>query len=222
MIQARFVYGLAFPSGHFGDLHGQGFSLNSEAAFITKGQWNIGLSGELVFGNRVKEDVLSGLRTDDGGIIGTDAFFADLQPRTRALAFGLQAGRIWLLQPNRNRSGLLTALWGGWMGHKIRFQPDPQSAVTQVEDAAYQKGYDRLYTGPAIGLNVAYQYLSANRRINFFVALDYKTAFTQMRRQIQFDRPEVIFEKATDGLLSLRLGWILPFYTGENPDELQY
>jgi hypothetical protein len=58
--------------------------------------------------------------------------------------------------------------------------------------------------------------------LNFLAGFEFYQGFTQGRRSFNFDTRSRESEKRLDLLFGVRLGWTLPFYVGENADEIQY
>jgi hypothetical protein len=64
-------------------------------------------------------------------------------------------------------------------------------------------------------------YLDKNRRINFFVNLEFTQAFTQSRREFNFNEMRKDNTRRTDLLYGLKIGWIFPVYK-KLPQEFYY
>ena len=212
-VLVRLGYGPQFPAGEMADRFGMSWSIQGQVDFITKKNWLFGLQGQYFFGNAVKEDVLAGLRTASGFIIGNQRSPADIQLRERGQFFGLQVGRIFLVNPAQSKSGFLVTLAGGWMLHRIRLQTDPAQTVNQVI-AEYRAGYDRLTAGPALHQFVGYQNLDARGRLNFYVGIELMEGFTTSQRDWDFAARAPLTGNRIDLLFGIRAGWILPFYQG--------
>ena len=75
------------------------------------------------FGTQLKEDVLSGLRTREGLIIGNQRSPADIQLRQRQLFIGPAVGYTIALGKNQ-RAGIHLKTSLGYFFHRIRFQED--------------------------------------------------------------------------------------------------
>jgi len=210
LVQAS--YGYFEPGGDLADRFGSSLSpgLRAEWQFDST-QWFAGLHGAFFFGNEVKEDVLSGLRTSDGRIIGNDRSFADVQLRMRSWLTTVYGGKVIRLGQGGARSGIRLELGLGYFRHKIRVQDDPSRNVAPLSDA-YKEGYDRLSAGIALHQSVGYQYLSADGRINFALSFECTQARTEGLRGYQYDLRGPDGDQRTDLLFGLRATWILPFY----------
>jgi len=216
-----FSYGYQFPGGDLKDRFGNNFILGGSFSYITpQSNWILGVEGSYLFGNQVKEDVISPLRTRDGLIISTERSPAEIALRERGLYVGLHAGKLISLLPDNSRSGLRISLGAGLLQHKVRIQDDPLRTVVQLDDEG-KKGYDRLSNGAAIHAFLGYQHLGGRGKINFFAGVDFYQGFTQNRRDLNYDTMEAVDEQRNDRLFGFRAGWILPFYLG-NAEEIYY
>ncbi len=220
-ILLHFSYAFQVPGGDMAERFGNNFNLGLGLDYLTRDRsYLLGGEFQFLFGNQVRTDVLEGLRTNEGFIIGNDRGVADIRLRQRGWYTGAHVGKIIPLSAVNPRSGLRVTLGGGWLQHRIRLQGDPQRSVPQIE-GDYQKGYDRLSGGFALRQFIAYQLLDRNGRINFYAGLEFMQGFTRNRRPFNFDTRSQEDQARVDFLIGARIGWILPFYMG-NADELSY
>jgi len=211
----EFSYGAHLPGGDMAKRFGPGFGIGTAFQRLTKkGNFLYGLQGRFLFGSDVREDVLSGLRTKEGYIIGNDRNPADIQLRKRGRYLGVQAGKLWSVSPTNPRSGIRTSLGAGILQHRIRIQEDPLRAVQQVQ-GDYAQGYDRYSSGPSIYQLIGYQVFSKDERINLYLGFEGFQAFTRGQRDIQFDLQGPYLEKRLDFLWGIRAGWVMPLYSGK-------
>lgn len=218
----KISYAFQSPAGDLLDRFGNGYTIGIGLDYITsESNWLLGIDGGLLFGNQVKIDVLSNLRTPEGFIIANDRVPADVQLRERGLYIGGLIGKIISFSEINKRSGLKLTLGMGLFQHKIRIQDDPVRAVSQLT-GDYKKGYDRLTNGLALNEFIGYQMLSPNGRINFYAGIDMTQGFTKSRRDFNFDNRTVEEENRIDMLFGFKVGWILPFYFGKGTEEIYY
>lgn len=215
-------YAFQFPALDLNQRFGSNSNVGIGTEYIT-GQSNLifGIESGFLFGNEVKTDVLAGLRTNEGFIIGNDRAVADIGLRQRGFYAGAMAGKLFPLSQKEPRSGLRLTLGAGLLQHKIRIQDDPQRAVAPLAPE-YKKGYDRLSNGLAFNGFIGYQMLSKDGRINFFAGLEGCYGATQNRRSLNFDTRIRDERRYNDVLIGLRAGWILPFYMGKAAREIYY
>jgi hypothetical protein len=215
-------YAYHSPGGDLGKRFGDHFSVGSGLEFISdKGHWLFGLGMNYYFGNQVGENPLSALQNDQGGIIGNNRSYADIQLRMRGFYTGVHLGKLIPLGFANPRSGIRVTVSAGLLQHKIRIQDDPLSFVPQL-DEEYKKGYDRLSNGLSFTEFVGYQLLSTNKRINFFAGLELTQGFTMSRRDFDFSMRQQDTTERLDLNVGFRVGWILPFYVGERASEEVY
>lgn len=214
-------YTAAFPGGDLGDR----FDFHSEVGMgvdliTAKGGLIFGLTGNIMYGSSVKEDVLANLRTTDGIIIGNDRDPADIQLRERGWYAGGHVGKVFSFTEN-DKSGIRITVGTGLLQHKIRIQDDPSRTVSALLDD-YKAGYDRLTNGLAFREFIGYQYLSTDQRLNFRVGVELTQGFTQNRRNYNFDTQMVDDRKRTDLIFALQIGFTLPFYLEATKTEIFY
>lgn len=211
-------YGPFSSAGDLANRFGSGFALDAGVAYLPGGSnWEYGVMAQYGFGQTVKEDVLAGLRTSAGFVIGTQRQPAELRLRQRQLFIGPRVGYTVRIGQNQ-RAGIKLATALGYFQHRIRFQDDPVQAVPQL-DKSRQAGYDRLTGGPAVYQFIGYQQLARNRRLNFYLGAEVTAGFTRPLRR--FDVPTggpLPDARRNDLVLGLRAGLILPLYSGEGKE----
>lgn len=216
-----FGYGPFSTGGDLADRFGGGFSLNAGVDYLPdEARWEVGWMATYGFGNVVREDVLSGLRTDAGYLIGNQRAPADVALRQRHLFIGPRFGYTFALGANR-RAGIKTGTALGYFYSRIRFQEDPVQYLPQI-DPARQAGYDRLSGGPALYQFIGYQQLALDRRLNFFIGGEVIVAATRHLRayDVALAGPSPD-DGRRDLVFGLRLGLILPLYFGTG-EEIYY
>lgn len=219
-ILLNFGYAPQVPLGDLDDRFGLNFAAEVSADYITENNWTIGLQWLYLFGSNVEEDVLAGLRTESGDIIGNDRSPADIQLRQRGAYYGLRVGKLIGLFEDNPRSGIRINLGVGLLQHRIRFQDDPFRTVPQLE-GEYYKGYDRLTNGLTLHQFIGYQVIGKSNGINLTAGFEFYEGFTQNRRSFNFDTREANTDSRLDILAGFRVGFTLPFYLG-NAEDVYY
>ena len=216
-----FGYGPFATAGDLADRYGGGFSLNAGVNYLPgAANWELGVMATYGFGNVVREDVLAGLRTEAGYLIGNQRAPADVALRQRHMFIGPRFGYTFPLGANR-RAGIKSSTALGYFYSRIRFQEDPVQYLPQI-DADRQAGYDRLSGGPALYQFIGYQQLSLDRRLNFFVGGEAIFAATrQLRAYDVASAAPSPQEGRRDLVFGLRIGLILPIYLGTG-EEIYY
>jgi hypothetical protein len=221
-VNISFEYGVQVPFGDLSDRFGTNFQLGSHLEIIQDNtQFLLGTSFHLIFGNRVKEDVLINLRTSDGGIIGNDRQFATVSLRERGFQSQIYLGKIFQVVRGHFSSGIKSTIGLGILQHKIRVQDDSRSVTELTGD--YLKGYDRLTNGLSIMAFIGYQHLDKNRRLNVLAGFDFSYAFTQNRRDFDFLSMQKDETKRVDILAGFKIGMMMPIGGGiKNPEQILY
>lgn len=223
IVLVHFNYGYEFPGGDLATDFGNNSRIGGGIEWMSaKQSFIFGIDGGFMFGNLIKNDVLAGLRTPEGEIIGNNKVYADVILKERGFQIHAIAGKLFeLTRESGQRSGIRATLGMGLLQHKIRIQDDFNSEVPQIE-GEYRKGYDRLTNGLSLQEFIGYQYLGSNRLINFYIGIELTQAFTQNRRDWDFAEQRNITDQRTDLLYGFRAGWTLPFYKEKNPEAIYY
>ena len=213
-IAVEFSYGMQSPLGRLTDRFGQNFVAEMGTYLYPAGEsgWQIGLSGALLFGDRVNEDVLQSLRTSQGFLYGNDKSVANIQLRMRGWRTLMFLGKDWTISPV---SGLQGRIGGGYLSHKIRIQDDPQTFVPQVH-GDYKRGYDRLEGGPLMYGWMGYHYRGSSNNLNFSIGLEGTFAFTRGLRSFQFDLRQAYLDRKSSAWIGLKATWVLVVLDGSS------
>lgn len=208
-------YGPMISAGDLSERFGSGFAIDGGLAYLpANSNLQFGFRVLFGFGSDVKEDVLLGLRTNDGFLIGNQREPADIQLRQRQLFIGPNLGYT-LRIGNNQRAGIHLNTAFGYFFHRISVQDDPVQSVPQLSEELLP-GYDRLTGGFAVHQFIGYQQLAFDRRLNFYIGADATVGFTSAQRN--FDIPlggPPSADGRTDIVLGLRAGIVIPFYFGE-------
>ena len=214
-------YGFQMPGADLQERFGNNINVGSGLQLFLPSNWMIELEGQYLFGQKVKLDVLAPLRGPEGYIFADNGGISDVTLRERGLWVGASVGKLFSLLPQNPRSGIRTSIGMGLLQHKIRIQDEPQVAVSALS-SEHKKGYDRLSNGLAIKEFIGYQHFSRDRRINFFVGLEFIQGFTKNRRDWNTDEMSREEGSRIDLLYGFRAGWILPFWLGEQGENIYY
>ncbi len=220
MLNLSFGYGIEFPHGDLADRYGKNLKFTLGTERITSSNWIYGVDFAFMFGDSVKEDVLKPLRLSNNEILGADNDYADIFTRERGLYLGANFGKVISFSEN-SRSGLRLTGSIGLIAHYVRIQDEARS-LPQIE-GDYLNGYDRLTRGLAFKEFIGYQHISQDKRINFYIGIEFTQGFTKHKRAIDFDTglpPDQ--NNRFDGLVSLRAAWVLPFFDDFDAREIFY
>jgi hypothetical protein len=215
-------YGFQLPAAHLATRFGFNMSFGGGIEYLKlpKG-WIFNFDTYYLYGQNVKEDVLSPLRTQEGEIIGDLGEFASVDLRQRGFYGGAHIGKLFKLSDNGNRfKGIRFTIGGGFLQHWIRIQDNTRS-VPHL-DGLYKNGYDRLSNGLAFTQFIGYQTVSRDKTINFYIGLELTEGVIKNRRVFNFDTQQADTKPHFDMLYGLRLGWSLPLFSNQNADEIEY
>jgi hypothetical protein len=213
LFHADFGYNL--PGGHL--VHRFGSSLGIGGGILIKpwDNWFINPVFHYHFGAQVKEDdILDGLMTSNNFLIGSFGSAADPVFQERAYQVAVRLGYLVpKTGPNPN-SGVLVMAGFGFFQHKIRIEyleNDIDNKVPSLE-GDYRKGYDRLTNGASLNQFIGYMHSGNQRLINFYVGFEFLQAFTENRREINFDTGVHDGTQRLDLMFGIKAGWFFPVY----------
>ncbi len=204
-------YALQVPSGDLAKRFGVNSSVGLSVTYKHKSKWMFSAEGFFIFGGKVKEpDLLKGISTEQGFIIGNDGRYANLNITERGYCATLSAGRLFPVgKPNPN-CGIFVQAGVGFIQHRIRIDDKKNSSPSILDE--YQKGYDHLTNGLLLREFAGYMYTGNRRLVNFFFGAEMMQGFTAGRRTYNFDTGKAENPQRVDLLFGLRAGWILPLY----------
>jgi hypothetical protein len=181
--------------------------------------------GELnyLFGPTVKDETILDDLVNGGGYIATASGApATLTVNMRGYETFIKAGRLFGFNKYNMNCGLIVMGGVGLLQHHINFQV-PSSEPVPALDKNYSKGYDRLTYGPALNEFVGYYFHSRNRLVNLYVGVDFVQAFTQNKRQYNYDKMTFDQGAKRDYVTSFRFGWLIPIYLNtKEENEFQF
>lgn len=212
-------FGGQLPIGDMASRFGLNLNAGGSFLFKTKSNWLVGVEGNYIFGKNVKEDVLKQMKNSDGFIVDNEGYPADIRVTERGVGVHALFGRLINVGHNNQNSGIIATIGVGYLQHKINIY-DAQSRVAAVSGER-KYGYDRLSKGLSLTQFIGYMYLSDNRLLNFYFGVEAYQAFTTSVRKFNYDTGLPDTKQRFDGLLGLRLGWILPLYK-KVPNEYYY
>lgn len=182
-----------------------------------------GLSAFFLFNEKVKErDMLKGITTNDGFLIGGDGTLYDLYYYMRGLHLMANLSFIIPKTGHNANSGLIASFSPGYLMHRIRFEPEDRNAPLPQLTKTGMRNYDRLSGGISLNPSLGYFFLGNRGLVNFYVQLEYSLAFTKNLRDYQYDQPGPFREKRKDDYIGMRFGWILPIYRKAADEYFSY
>lgn len=216
--------GWTFPFGEMGDRYKSFFNVDANLGWKTKGNWLYILDFCFQFGNnnvRNLDNILSNLMTDDSNpfVVGNEGTDAGVVAYSRNLSLSFGVGRIFPLWFSNPNSGLAVTFNLGYLQHQIVYQ-STLGRVPQLEDD-YAYGYDRQMRGYMLSVFLGYMHISKNNYANWYAGVQGYMAKTKMSREYQFDLMSGDNKRYTDYMLTLKVGWMFPFF-GRKADKIYF
>lgn len=181
--------------------------------------WDFRLEGNFLFSRFVAErGVFDSLRGSDGFIIDRNGFNFDPQISMRGYSFSAHVGKLFPLGQNQN-SGIFISGGVGFIQHRLHFE-NLTNFAPQLSGNILD-GYDRRTNGIYFNEFVGYQHMSSNKLRNFYVGLEFAQGNTQYARNWNHDLMAPGDSQRRDNYWGIRIGWILPIYTG-NRGQREY
>ncbi|MEZ5014914.1 MAG: hypothetical protein R2794_11545 [Chitinophagales bacterium] len=203
--------GIGLPAADLADRFGPHALVGGGYLYKTKTNWLFGVTGNFIYGSKVKEDsILQNISNEDGFIIGTDGLQYDPLLWESGYDVMFQAGKITNILGINPNSGLTFIAGAGFLQHNIWIYAD--EAVMPQLNKAYRKGYDRLSNGFMLEQYIGYYMFSNTFFVNFHAGIEVQEAFTQNRRPVNYDTGLPDTAKRLDMLINLKLGWNLPIF----------
>ena len=213
--------GFHSPGGDLADrfgsssMFGIGFQLKNNKNFY----WGFDFSA--IAGADVREDNIIDIITADSlDIIDVNGNTASIRFWERGAQAQLVVGKIFPYFKVNNNSGIFVQAGFGYMYHKIRIEDIGNLSPQLNEDM--REGYDRLSMGYSISQFIGYRHFSNNRRINFFVGVEFIQAFTENVRKYDYNAQSIDEEKRIDLLNGFKFGWTFPLYKQVNNQYYYY
>ncbi len=210
--------GLQWPGGDLEERYGMSNSAGGSFLFKTSGNWLIGAEFNYIFSENIKDkdEILSLISTESGSIIDGNGMFTEVNYHERGFYTNLTFGKLFpVIGPNPN-SGLFITGGVGLLQHRTFIQ-NPENRAPQIS-GEYMKGYDRLTNGLAVSEMFGYMHLGSKRLASFYIGVEFIQAWTQSRRDYNFNLMKKVNEKRFDMLYGVRVGWIIPLYGRSSGD----
>lgn len=208
------------PGGNMAERYGSNGNVGGGFFLKTKSNFIFMAEGSYLFGQKIKYDSLFHLiKTHDNYIIDGDGMYADVRTYERGFSVFGKVGKIIPVFNDNPNSGLTLIAGGGFLQHKIRIE-NPGNTVPQLNET-YRKGYDKLTNGPALSEFIGYTHFSDNRLYNFRAGFEFTQAFTQSRRNYDYDLMGKDTQKRIDLFFGIKACWMFPL-NKRTPREFYY
>ncbi|MFW6019377.1 MAG: hypothetical protein ACOCPM_02250 [Bacteroidales bacterium] len=221
MPMVQINYGFQLPGNDLADRYGMNHTVGASFMYKTHKNWLFRGTFNYLFSENIKnkEDILSGIATGDGHIIDGNGMLTEVNFHQRGFVSNISAGKLFpVIGPNKN-SGLFFIGGAGLLQHKTLIQ-NPENKAPQIS-GEYRKGYDRLTNGLAVNEFIGYMHIGKGKASNFYIGIEMIQAWTQSRRDYNFNKMKKVTDKRFDTLWGLKIGWILPI-SGKTSGEYHY
>ena len=213
-------YSAQIPGGDLGKRFGINSAIGTKFSIKTKSNYIFGTEYQFLFGDSIKEnDILNNLATSSGMIINNSGQEAEIYFYERGFRINNTVGKLWSTKKGNPNSGIFFLAGIGLLQHKIRIDDIHRDVPGLSKE--YKKGYDRLTNGISFSQTIGYMHFSNNRRINFYVGLEFTQAVTQNRRSYNYDEMQRDNSNRLDLLNGIKFGWIIPIYK-KTPQEFYF
>ena len=213
-------YAFQIPGGDMANRFGMNSTIGPGFSYKTNGNWIWTAEMNFIFGNDVlhSDEIIEGISTDDGHLIGLDGTYANIRPMERGFTLFAKVGKIIPVFKMNPNSGLIFDFGMGYIQHKIKWDVENNNAL-QI-DGDYKKGYDRFSEGFSLSQSIGLFYLADSRIWNFKVNAEIVEGFTTMKRY-NFDTMEGNTSSRIDLFYGLKVAWMIPLY-GRAPKAIYY
>jgi len=220
VLTGNITYAVHTPRGDLADRFGNSLEVGLGSDFITKkSRFIFGLSGTLIFGNSVNDNVLDIVTNEDGNIVGVDQLAGIVSLKQRGFYVGGRVGKIFKFT-NSSLSGIRFTVGAGLLQHKIRIQDDLDNINIVRGDNV--KGFDRLTNGLTFHQFLGYQHFGKSGLFNVFGGVEAYEGFTMSRRSFDNTLMRRDDQERIDILLGLKVGFSIKFNLNETGDEIYY
>ncbi len=220
VLTANLTYSFHRPAGDLSDRFGNSLEIGVGSEFITKKtRFLFGLTGTLLFGNTVNENVLEIVTNEDGNIVGSDQIAGIVSLKQRGFYAGAHVGKIFKFTSN-SLSGIRFTVGAGLLQHKIRVQDELDNINLVRGDLV--KGFDRLTNGLSFHQFLGYQHFGKSGLFNVFGGVEAYEGFTMSRRSFDNTLMRRDDEERVDILLGLKFGFMVKFNLNETGDQIYY
>ena len=213
-------FDVQIPGGDMADRYGLNFSISPAVTYKTAKNILFTAEYSLIFGGTINEDdMFRNIKTDENAIINRYGEYTRLALLERGFNAKFKIGKLFKPIKYNKNCGFYANIGAGILQHKIRIEVDGNNSPQLDEE--YKKGYDRLSNGLSINEEIGFMFFHKRGTINFYIAIEFTQAFTQSRRDINFDTYQKEDQMRNDYLYGIKFGWILPFYK-KMPEKYYY
>lgn len=216
--------GWTFPDGEMGKIYESFMNLNANFGWKTKKNFVWMLEFGFGFGSdnvKNKEDILSGIMTNDGTefVISKEGSDAGVVAYNRNLSLVGKVGKIIPLSKKRPNSGLMLMAGIGGLQHQIIYQSTLE--IAEQLEGDYALLYDRQMRGVMLSGFVGYMHMGKKNFSNFYIGIEFNQAWTKTTRIYQINYNYSYDKIFQDRMWTIKAGWMFPFF-GRDADKVYY
>lgn len=206
------TYGYNGLGGDIGEMYSSSSVFGGGLGFKTKKNFYFGIEYNYLFGGKVKngDEIIAGILTNDGQIIGQDGEYAIFQYYQKGNIVWGHVGKVIPVFGSNPNSGIFIKLGVGYVSYRMDVNVMDNTALQVSGD--YKKGYNHFTSGVGLNQFIGYQYLGASRILNFYAGFDFSQAWTKNRREMNFDTRAKDTSQHFDIFYGFKIGWIIPLY----------
>ena len=181
---------------------------------------SFGIEANYLFGTDMNDStIFENISTSNGGIIGADGYYANINLMQRGLDSYLFTG--YAIHPSRSNSSGFYILQGfGYIEKKIFIDTKNQN-VPQL-DENMKKGYDQFSNGFSTKTSIDYKYYHNKGRFQMSIGVNYTMTYIKNQREYDFANNKYYSSKRTwEKLLGLKTEIIIPI-NRKNENQFHY
>lgn len=204
--------GFHLPAADLNKRFGFNGSLGLDFTHLLSNRWIYQFNGDFIFGDQIKNesDVLSNISTSEGFVIDREGTLQKINIYERGLDLYASVGKLFPAFDYNPNTGIIVLAGLGYLQHQYRFEIENNNTPQLAGD--YRKGYDHLCGGPSLRQFAGYFHLGNTKKINYYVGLELKEAYTFSFRPYYFNEIEKAGEKRFDVMAGIKFTWLLPLY----------
>ncbi|MCL2131071.1 MAG: hypothetical protein FWH36_01245 [Lentimicrobiaceae bacterium] len=206
---------------------GNNLSIGTDLCLTTKSNWTADFGFKYYFNGQVTDEVMKSTFeniTADGLYIPQNGLATgEVSVDFRAVSFHLQGGKVFPVSQKFRNSGVWIKVGLGVMQHylQIKNPQQPEYRIPALEPE-YAKGYDRLTLGFSLNQFVGYMHLTKKSLLCFYGGVEFYEIFAHRQREYDFNLMRKDDAKPFEGLIGLKIGWIIPLYKHNPYAEYEY
>ena len=215
-------YGGGFPEADLAERYGYLNHLGIFAGWKTRKNYVFGMDANFMFGDKVHlRGLFDHLVDSYGNITDINGEKAIVRVLSRGVYVNGVVGKVFNVLAVNPNSGIYANFGIGYLLHHLRVETQDH-VVPQIE-LEYKRGYDRLTTGVNTSQFLGYLLMADRGILNFYAGFYVQQGFTQNRRTINYDQPDVPVstEIRLDLQYGFRFGWLIPIYS-RKPQEFYF